>query len=226
MVKRVCVKEHDYIAVMGTLGSGKTTAARLLSRELGLTLVEENVEENAFLPRFYKDMPRWAFHSQLFFLLEKIRQMTETKTMLETTSVIQDTPITQDVYSYAKAQHELGHMDDAEWALYHKIYREFSSLCPDPDLIVFLDTSIPHIEKRIAERGRGFEQEIPTEYLELLDRLNRSWLEQNKEIPVVVVKTDTLDIARNTDAQTQFIAMVRSALPRQRDRMPAPGSSV
>lgn len=205
-------QQHDYIAVMGTLGSGKTTAARLLSRELGFTLIEENVEENAFLPRFYKDMHRWAFHSQLFFLTEKIRQMIGTKTMLEKTPVIQDTPIVQDVYSYAKAQHELGHMDDSEWALYHKIFQEFEPLCPKPDLIVFLDTSISSIEKRIAERGRGFEQEIPTDYLKLLDRLNREWLDKNKEIPVVMVKTDSLDLARNRDAQEQFVSLVRSSL--------------
>ncbi len=207
-----CMKEREYIAVMGTLGSGKTTAARLLSKELGFTLLEENVEENAFLPRFYKDMPRWAFHSQLFFLMEKIRQTTEAKKLLEKTPVIQDTPITQDVYSYAKAQHELGNMDDAEWALYHKIYREFASLCPNPDLIVFLNTSIPEIEKRIAERGRGFEQEIPTEYIQLLDTLNRRWIETNKDIPVVTINTDSFDIARNKDAQSQFVSMVRSAL--------------
>lgn len=207
-------QEYNYIAVMGTLGSGKTTASRLLSRELGFALIEENVEENAFLPRFYKDMQRWAFHSQLFFLMEKIRQMMGTKTMLEKTSVIQDTPIIQDVYSYAKAQHELGHMDDSEWALYHKIYQEFSSLCPKPDLIVFLDTSIPSIEKRISERGRGFEQDIPTDYLKLLDRLNREWLEKNKDIPVVSIKTDTLDLARNRNAQEQFVSLVRSSLPK------------
>ncbi len=58
---------------MGTLGSGKTTAAQLLAHELHYTLIEENVKENAFLPRFYKDMKRWAFHSQVFFLMEKIR---------------------------------------------------------------------------------------------------------------------------------------------------------
>lgn len=202
----------EYIAVMGTMGSGKTTAARLLARDLQFTLIEENVKENAFLPRFYKDMSRWAFHSQLFFLMEKIRQMTETKSMLDKTPVIQDTPITQDVFSYAKAQHELGHMDDAEWALYQKIYHEFTPHFPSPDLIVFLDTSIPVIEQRIAERGRGFEQTIPREYLELLDKLNRKWLEQNTTIPVVMVRTDTLDIARNKDAQAQFTSLVRTAL--------------
>lgn len=205
-------EQNEYIVVMGTLGSGKTTAANLLAKDLQFTLIEENVKENAFLPRFYKDMKRWAFHSQVFFLMEKIRQMIEAKALLAKSSVVQDTPITQDVYSYAKAQHELGNMDDAEWALYQKIYHEFTPHFPNPDLIVFLDTSIPEIEKRIAERGRGFEQTIPTDYLVLLDKLNRKWLEQNTNIPVVVVHTDTLDISRNKDAQTQFTSLVRSAL--------------
>lgn len=206
-------EKHEYIAVMGTLGSGKTTASRLLARELDFKLLEENVEENAFLPRFYKDMRRWAFHSQAFFLMEKIRQMWEAKAVLEKNSVIQDTPITQDVYSYAKAQHELGNMDDAEWALYQRIFDEFSPHFPKPDLIVFLDTSISEIEKRIAERGRGFEQALPTEYITLLDNLNRKWLSENKTIPVVIVKTDSMDITRNKDAQSQFLSIVRSALP-------------
>ena len=209
-------EQHKYIAVMGTLGSGKTTAAHLLAHELQFTLIEENVKENAFLPRFYKDMSRWAFHSQEFFLMEKIRQKTEAKELLEHTSVIQDTPITQDVYSYAKAQHELGNMDDAEWALYQKIYHEFTPHFPNPDLIVFLDTSIPKIQQRIALRGREYEQTIPTDYLVLLDKLNRKWLEQNTTIPVVVVHTDTLDISRNKDAQTQFVSLVRNALQTQR----------
>lgn len=209
-------ERNDYIAVMGTLGSGKTTAANLLAKELQLTLIEENVKENEFLPRFYNDMKRWAFHSQTFFLLEKIRQMLETKKLLEKTSVIQDTPITQDVYSYARAQHELGHMDDAEWALYQKIYHEFAPHFPMPDLIVFLDTSIPSIEQRIAARGREYEQAIPTDYLSLLDTLNRRWLEQNTTIPVLRVPTDTLNISRDKDAQTQFVSLVRSALDRPR----------
>jgi len=210
------MKEHkEYIAVMGTMGSGKTTAANLLAKELHFTLIEENVKENAFLPRFYQDMKRWAFHSQLFFLMEKIRQMTETKSILSKSSVVQDTPITQDVFSYARAQHELGNMDDAEWALYQKIYHEFTPHFPNPDLIVFLDTSVPVIEKRIAARGRGFEQSIPTDYLELLDKLNRKWLEQNTTIPVVKINTDTLDITRNKDAQIQFVSLVRHALPRR-----------
>jgi deoxyadenosine/deoxycytidine kinase len=181
-------EQNQYIAVMGTLGSGKTTAAQLLANEFGYTLIEENVKENAFLPRFYKDMKRWAFHSQVFFLMEKIRQMIEAKQLIEKTSVVQDTPITQDVYSYAKAQHELGHMDDAEWALYQKIYHEFT-----PHFLIRIGCfwiSIPAIEQRITSRGRNLNK--------LFDRLpkygwlNRKWLSKNTTR--VVVHTDTLDI--------------------------------
>lgn len=207
-------QQHYYIAVMGTLGSGKTTAARLLSRELGYGLLEEHFTDNAFLPRFYQDMPRWAFHSQVFFLMEKLRQTMEAKSRLAKESIIQDTPLIQDVYSYAQAQHELGNMDDAEWALYQRISHEFAPYCPTPDLIVFLDTSIAQIEKRIAQRGRPFEQNIPTAYLTLLDRLNRAWLEQNTQIAVVSIRTDDVDISRSRNAQTQFVEKVRRALPR------------
>lgn len=206
------MQSHEYVAVMGTMGSGKTTAARLIAERLHFTLAEEHVSENSFLPRFYKDMKQWAFHSQVFFLMEKIQQMKETKKMLETQSVVQDTPITQDVYSYAKAQHTLGNMEDAEWSLYQKIYEASQDNLPKPSLIVFLDTSIGEIEKRIENRGRGYEQAIPKDYILLLDKLNRQWLSKNDTIPVLVVNTDTLNIARNKDAQEQFISLVRHAI--------------
>src|SRR5689334_14128909 len=116
------MKKHLYIALMGSLGSGKTTASRLLAKELGFHLLEENFGENAFLPRFYADMKRWAFHSQTFYLMEKITQMRQTAEFLKTKAVIQDTAIYQDAFSYAKAQHVLEHMDDEEWKLYRRIY--------------------------------------------------------------------------------------------------------
>ncbi len=197
---------------MGTMGSGKTTAARLIAKELKFQLVEENFGENAFLPRFYKEMNRWAFHSQTFFLMEKITQMLETPKLLEKGPVVQDTPIQQDAFSYAKALHVLGHMDDAEWKLYQKIYKSFEPYFPKPDCIVYLETSIPAIADRIEKRGRGYEQKIPQSYLELLDMLNHKWLGENKSIPVFVVKTDGLNIVTSKVAQANMIAAIKNKL--------------
>jgi len=197
---------------MGTMGSGKTTAAKLLAHHLKFRLLEENFGENAFLSRFYSDMKRWAFHSQTFFLMEKITQMFETKKILEHTSVVQDTPIIQDVFSYAKAQHVLGNIDDAEWRLYQKIYKSFEPYFPQPDTIIYLETSLPHIINRIEKRGRDYEQKIPDSYLELLDMLNRKWIADNTKIPVVSINTDGLNIVTSQKAKSIFLRKIRDTL--------------
>lgn len=219
---------HLYLSVMGTMGSGKTTVARLLAKALEFHLLEENFGENAFLSRFYTDMKRWAFHSQTFFLMEKVNQMFEAARLLgfstpevkevrtsglrQLTGVIQDTPIQQDAFSYAKALHVLGNIDDAEWRLYLKIYHSFESYFPKPDLIVYLQTSIPELATRIESRGRGYEQKIPQSYLELLDMLNQKWLSENKVIPVLTIKTDGLNVVRNKTAQQLLLEKVKNTL--------------
>ena len=204
--------KHLYISVMGTMGSGKTTVARLLARELKYHLLEENFGENAFLPRFYQDMKRWAYHSQAFFLMEKITQMLETPKLLDKHSVVQDTPIQQDAFSYAKAQHVLGNIDDAEWRLYLKIYNSFEPYFPKPNLIVFLETSVSALADRIESRGRGYEQKIPQSYLELLDMLNHKWLSDNKKIPLLTIETDGLNIVRSKIAQEKLVSQVKKKL--------------
>lgn len=133
----------------------------------------------------------------------------DTCALLAKHSIIQDTPIQQDAFSYAKAQHVLGNIDDAEWKLYQKIYFSFESQFPKPDCIVYLETSLPAIAKRIASRGRGYEQKIPENYLELLDMLNHKWLTEQKDIPVVTIQTDGLNIVTSMKAQKQFLAVVR-----------------
>ena len=205
-------KNNLYISVMGTMGSGKTTASRIIAKAFKLKLIEENFGENLFLPRFYKDMKRWAFHSQTFFLMEKIAQMMETSKIIHKKSFIQDTPIQQDAFSYAKAQHVLGNIDDAEWRLYQKIYYSFEPHFPTSDLIIYLDTSIPVLVKRIEARGRSYEKKIPKSYIELLDMLNLKWIRNIKDVKVLKINTDNLNIVRSEFAKKEFIQIVKSKL--------------
>jgi len=201
-----------YLSVMGTMGSGKTTVARLIARHFKFHLVEENFGENAFLPRFYKKMNRWAFHSQTFFLMEKINQLMGIAEERKQYSIIQDTPIEQDVFSYAQVQHSLGNMDDAEWKLYQKIYTSFVPHLPKPDAIIFLDTSISELQKRIQSRGRGYEKKIPKNYLELLDKFNRDWIGENKKVKIILIPTDGLNIVTSAKAQENFLSTIQKYL--------------
>ncbi|KKW01538.1 MAG: Deoxynucleoside kinase [Parcubacteria group bacterium GW2011_GWA1_49_11] len=197
------MKRHTHVSIMGTIGSGKTTVARLLASELKFQLLEEHFGENAFLPRL-----TWQ-------LLEAGRVLSDARDPLWKKGyrgIVQDVPIQQDVFSYAKAQHVLGNMDDAEWRLYQKIYRSFEPQLPVPDLVIYLETSVSELTRRIGSRGRGYEQKIPANYLELLDMLNHKWLSENKTIPVLTIETDGLNIVRSKKAQEELLQKVRKTL--------------
>lgn len=203
---------HIFIAVMGTLGVGKSTAAKLLAEKFKAQLLLEQFADNPFLPLFYKDMPRWAFHSQTFFLLEKIRQLETVPQIMQTSSVIQDTPIYQDVFSYGKAQKELGNMDVDEWHLYCKLYERLDGYLRRPDLIVYLEASVDQIIERITQRGRTYENSISVEYLTMLTHLNQEWLKHNTQIPVCKIDTESLNIATNQKDQETFVSLIKEEI--------------
>ena len=205
-------KRSYYVSVAGVLGSGKTTACRLLATALGFHLFEENVSETVFLPKFYKDPHRWALHSQLFYVREKADQLKRIKTLLENSSVVQDSPLYQDYLTYAKAQHHLGHMTDEEFVLYEKIFHVLNRDLPAPDLIIQLDASPEVTHSRIARRGRAYEQSIGLPYIALLTELQKKWLKENSYLNILSVDTNTLDLAANPKHKNQFIETVRERL--------------
>lgn len=194
---------------MGNMGSGKTTVAKLIAKHLGLQLIEENFSQNPFLKDFYNDMQRWALHSQTYFLMEKIKQMQETKKLLLKKSVVQDTPLYQDVHVWAEAQYESGHMNEAEFALYRKIYEMFIDQLISPDLIVYLKTSVEVIEERINARGRGFETKVPRWYLVLLNWLLEKWVSNNRRVPVLTIETDGINIIKNQKDVEEMIKKIK-----------------
>lgn len=203
---------NQLITIMGTLGIGKTTYASLIAERLGYTLVTERYQENPFLAKFYEDMPRWAFHSQSFFLLEKAKQLEDISTMLESSGVVQDTPIFQDVYTYALAQHKLGNMTEDEWQLYTKQYTHLIPHLPKPSLIVYLSGTIHTIMQRIKARGRSFEQNIPESYIRLLHQLNGQLIETHKNIPTLFVDCDTIDIVHSDADKEKVVSMIEQTV--------------
>jgi len=202
-------KSH-FIAVMGSMGSGKTTLARLIAKHLDYKLLEENFADNPFLKDFYNDMHRWAFHSQTFFLTEKIKQMQYIQELLKKQSVVLDTPIYQDVCVWAEAQYEAGHMNQAEFCLYQKFYNMLIDRLPVPNLIIYLKTSVEVIEERINKRARGFEAKVPRWYLVLLNWLLEKWVAKNKKIPVLRIETDEINIVENKKDIESVIRQIKN----------------
>lgn len=201
-----------YISIAGVMGSGKTTASNLLAQKLGFDLFEEKVNENKFLPLYYRDPKRWSLHSQLFYLHEKAEQLSKINLLLTKNSIIQDSPIYQDYLTYAKAQYILGHMNHDEFNLYEKYFNSLKQNILTPHLIVQLDTSIDTLINRIKKRNRDYEKTIDKPYLELLSNLQKEWVNTHPHLNILKINTDNLNLADNPGDQDKFLNLVKEKL--------------
>lgn len=209
--------KHKYVSVAGTLGIGKSTFTKLIAKNFGFKPILENFADNPFLPKFYKNMRQWAFHSQTFFLLEKINKIENIKKLIKKNSIVQDVPIYEDVFSYAKAQHWLGNMNENEWNLYMKIYKTYISNLIKPDLIFYLKAPIGEIYTRIEKRNRSYEtrsgKKKLLDYLGVLDKLNADWIGKVKrEIKIVTINTDGKNYFNDTGKKNTLIKSLKRLL--------------
>lgn len=179
------------------MGSGKTTLTGLLAKKLDWEPLYENFAHNPYLDRFYGDMKRWGFHSQMFFLTERLKQHDQLND--RTSPILQDRSIYEDAEIFAKNLHRQGNIPDEDFSVYRGVYDSMKKVLAPPDLIVYLKTSVDTLKKRIAKRGREFEQDISEKYLESLNYLYDEWTSTFKLAPVLVVETDDLNIHNAED---------------------------
>ncbi len=189
-------KKHPYITIMGPVGAGKTTVARILGKELGFRIFEEEFENNPFLADSYQDMKRWSFHSQVFFLIQKTKQMKKITPLLVKKGVIHEPPIFQDALVFAKAR-----LKDREWDLYEMIYQSLLEDLPVPDLLIYLQVGLDQLLPRIASRGRKYELKTPKNYWQRLIDNCESFIGKTK-IPVLTIDTKKINyVKRKTDKE-------------------------
>lgn len=181
-----------YIVVEGPIGVGKTALAELLAERLGARLVKEAVEENPFLARFYVDMQKFAFQTQVFFLLSRHRQLRELIQMgLFEQRVVGD-------YLFEKDRIFANlNLTEHEFTLYTRIYDVVRTEVPRPDLVVYLQARTDVLLARIRRRGRPFEQNIDESYLESLSELYNSFFLHYEDAPLLIVNTDRLNYLTN-----------------------------
>ncbi|MCL5996974.1 MAG: deoxynucleoside kinase [Chloroflexi bacterium] len=184
-----------FVAVAGNIGAGKTSLAALLAHKLGWEAFFEPVEENPYLVDFYQDMRRWGFNSQVFFLARRLRQY---RGLLDRPgSIIQDRSVYEDAEIFACNLYQQGYMSERDWNSYHDLYEAVTTLLPPPNLVVYLQASVPTLLRRIGLRGRGIEHDISPEYLAQLNELYERWIAGFNLCPVLTVLMDDLDFAHD-----------------------------
>ena len=184
-----------YVAIAGNIGVGKSSLTRILSDRYRLRPLYEAVDENPYLEDFYADMPRYAFHSQMFFLATRLQQHLRDVNPAE--RVIQDRTVYEDAAIFARNLFEEDVMDARDHASYRRMYEAISAALRPPDLLVYLRASIGTLRGRITQRGRDYEAGIADAYLARLNRLYEAWVEGFDLCEVVVVETDGLDFVHD-----------------------------
>jgi deoxyadenosine/deoxycytidine kinase len=183
-----------FVAIAGNIGVGKSSLTTLLAERLGWEPFIEAVVENPYLADFYRDMRRWSFNSQVFFLS---RRLHDHKALMDhPTSVLQDRTVYEDAEIFARNLYRQGYMSERDWGSYWDLYRSVASLLPPPNLVVYLQASVATLLKRIDLRGRDFEREIGGDYLGRLNDLYDEWVAGFNLCPVLTIATDDLDFVQ------------------------------
>lgn len=186
-----------YITVAGNIGVGKSTLVRLLCEQLGWCAFFEPEAQNPYLSDFYQDMSAWGFHSQIFFLANRLKIHREVLNCPG--SVIQDRSIYEDAEIFAANLHLQGHISARDYATYCALYQGIAEFLPPPDMLIYLQASPETLMKRIALRDRDYERDISPAYLSGLNQLYERWIEKFNLCPVLTVPADSLDYVEHSD---------------------------
>ena len=188
---------NHFITIAGNIGVGKSTLTTLLAQKLNWTPFHEGVADNPYLADFYGDMGNWSFHSQIFFLAQRLQQ--HHRLLQESNSVIQDRSVYEDAEIFARNLFLQGDLSQNDWLTYSNLYHTLSDLLQPPHMILYLRASTSTLRRRIRQRGREYEQSISDAYLEQLNGLYDEWVGRFSLCPVLTIETDNLDYVQHDD---------------------------
>lgn len=213
------------IAVAGNIGAGKSSLVDWLAKHMGMTPFFEPHDENPYLADFYQDMHRWAFSSQLFFLIKRFqihRQIAEQSSERHDSTprgagslpaaniaLVQDRTLYEDAEIFARHLHRQGYIDDRDFQTYQDLYHTLRKELRPPDLMIYLRCPLRTLVKRIARRGRDFEKAIPRAYLKQLEVLYEEWFQEYNLSPTLVVETDRIDYIEHLFDRLELVRAVK-----------------
>ncbi len=206
-----------FIAIAGNVGVGKSTLTEKLAAYFGWTPFFEAVDDNPYLADFYRDMKTWSFHSQIFFLSRRLRHHKDL--MRHPNHVVQDRTVYEDAEIFAANLYQQGNMHERDYQSYRELYEVMVELLPPPSLMVYLKASVPTLLRRIAKRGREFEQDIDPQYLARLNGLYNAWIDDFLLCPVLTINADRLNFVQSTEDFAEIAAQIKVALETNRTQI-------
>lgn len=199
-----------YIAVAGNIGSGKSTLTRMLARHYKWEARFESVDNNPYLEDYYRDIQRWSFNLEVYFLKERFRDLIAIQQADHT--IIQDRTIFEGVYVFMQNNREMGNLTQRDYDTYMELFTQMLELVRLPDLLIYLRASVPHLVGNIQKRGRGYEQTIQLEYLENLNRRYERFITEHYKGRVMIVDKDPLDFEHSPQDFAQIVDRIDSTL--------------
>lgn len=186
--------EINYIAVEGVIGAGKTSLVRKLQVRLNATMILENHDENPFLAKFYKNRKRYAFQTQMFFLISRYKQLED----LNQDSIFSEFSVADYIFEKDLLFAYLN-LDKEELRLYNEIFPKLAQNLRKPDLVIYLRADVERLLSNIRKRHRSYEIDIDEQYItDLYDMYNEYFLRYN-ETPLLIVNSTEIDFVNNED---------------------------
>lgn len=179
-----------HIGIAGNIGCGKTTLTTMLAKHYGWTPKFESVSHNPYLEDYYKDIERWSYNLETYFLAQRFQDVLEIEKSKEV--IIQDRTIFEGVYIFVANNKAMGNLSDRDFDTYMQLFNLMMSMVRKPDLLIYLKSSVPHLVSQIQKRGRDYEKSISIEYLSNLNERYDKWISEY-DGQVLVIEADELD---------------------------------
>ncbi|MBR1466399.1 MAG: deoxynucleoside kinase [Bacteroidaceae bacterium] len=180
-----------HIAIAGNIGSGKSTLTALLARHYGWEARYEAVDHNPYLEDYYRDIHRWSFNLEVYFLKERFRDLLAIDQSDHT--IIQDRTIYEGVYVFVANNKDMGHLSERDYQTYMDLFENMMEMVRLPDLMIYLRASVPHLVGNIQKRGRDYEQTMNLEYLQNLNRRYDEFIYEKYPGRVITIEKDGVD---------------------------------